>query len=75
MIGGLTPNDAGGNDYPGSWRVPDPWTQGIGVFDIVALEWKDKYDAKALAYETPGVVREWYAKGQVTSFCAYFRQY
>jgi hypothetical protein len=41
-------------------QVPDIWTQGIGIFDLSAMEWKDQYDAAAPPYVTPDVVKAWY---------------
>jgi Kelch motif len=41
--------------------APDVWTQGIGVFDMTTLQWKDSYDAQAESYVTPDVVKSWYA--------------
>ncbi|KAF2141130.1 uncharacterized protein K452DRAFT_288500 [Aplosporella prunicola CBS 121167] len=43
------------------WQDPDPWTQGLGIFDMTALEWSDGYDADAADYESPQVVKDWYA--------------
>ena len=39
----------------------DSWTQGIGVFDLTAMRWKNGYDAATEAYETPSVVKSWYS--------------
>ena len=33
--------------------IPDPWPQGLGIFDMSAMAWKDKYDPKAEAYVSP----------------------
>ena len=33
--------------------IPDPWPQGLGIFDMSAMEWKDMYDPKAEAYISP----------------------
>lgn len=41
-------------------QVTDIWTQGIGIFDLTAMEWKDQYDAGAAPYVTPDVVKAWY---------------
>lgn len=38
----------------------DPWTSGIGVFDMTRLLWQDHYDAGAEEYETPDVVKRYY---------------
>lgn len=40
---------------------PDPWVSGIGVFDMTAFEWVDHYNAAAEPYESPDVVKEYYA--------------
>lgn len=57
----------GGTDgqlgFPGSLLDPDPWTNGIGVFDMTEMTWKDGYDAAARDYESPTVVKDWYAGG------------
>ncbi|KAK8165499.1 hypothetical protein BKA80DRAFT_342611 [Phyllosticta citrichinensis] len=59
----------GGVDFslgiPGDWKDPDPWDNGLGVFDLNDLEWKTSYNASAAAYETPQVVKDWYNRGQV----------
>jgi hypothetical protein len=41
-------------------QITDIWTQGIGIFDLTAMEWKDQYDAGAAPYVTPDVVKAWY---------------
>lgn len=38
----------------------DHWTQGLGVFDLSAMQWRDGYDAGAEAYTTPATVKSWY---------------
>ncbi|KAK4496356.1 hypothetical protein PRZ48_012336 [Zasmidium cellare] len=39
----------------------DPWASSIGVFDMTAFEWKDKFDHEAEAYEAPEQVKAYYA--------------
>ncbi|KAH7061333.1 hypothetical protein B0J12DRAFT_290870 [Macrophomina phaseolina] len=56
VIGGQDNNN---NTY--RWENPDPWTQGLGIFDMTAMEWSDGYDADAGVYESPQVVKDWYA--------------
>jgi hypothetical protein len=34
--------------------------QGVGVFDLSTMEWKDHYNASAAPYATPDVVKTWY---------------
>lgn len=38
----------------------DPWTFGIGVFDMTDLSWSDHYNSKAMPYEQPSVVKQYY---------------
>jgi hypothetical protein len=38
----------------------DPWKQGLGVFDMTEMKWKEGFDARAEAYRSPDVVRQWY---------------
>jgi Kelch motif len=52
-IGGVNP---AGN----IWLPADPWTQGLNVFDLTEMKWKDKYNANAEDYITPAVVKSWY---------------
>lgn len=35
----------------------DPWPQGIGVFDMTALNFKDSYQANAGPYKTPNIIK------------------
>lgn len=37
-----------------------PWAQGIGVFDMTALKFKDPYQAKAEAYQPAEAIQEYY---------------
>lgn len=48
---------------PASWDDQDPFPQGLGIFDLVDLEWKDTFDADASDYRTPDTVQEWYDDG------------
>ncbi|TDZ23877.1 Kelch repeat-containing protein [Colletotrichum orbiculare MAFF 240422] len=52
---------------PGFFRDKDPLPQGLGVFDLVDLKWKDEYDAGAAAYDTPDLVKSWYNDGNLAS--------
>jgi hypothetical protein len=45
-----------------SSQIVDFWSQGIGIFDLSAMEWKDQYDAAAAPYVTPDVVKAWYTE-------------
>ncbi|KAK1834497.1 kelch repeat-containing protein [Podospora conica] len=61
----------GGGDgslgFPDSLLDPDPWKNGLGVFDMTRMAWSDGYDADAAAYESPAIVREWYSQGGLES--------
>ncbi|KAH6674239.1 hypothetical protein B0J14DRAFT_653545 [Halenospora varia] len=60
-IGGLDDSGNGWifSDFPDLYQVPDPLTQGIGIFDMTAMEWMSSCNANAAAYESPKVVKEW----------------
>jgi hypothetical protein len=50
----------------GTQEVPlenfqDPWTNGLGIFDMTTLSWTNAYDAAAPAYERPSLVSQFYA--------------
>jgi hypothetical protein len=36
----------------------ESWAQGLVIFDLTSLEWKDSYDASATVYQTPTIVRD-----------------
>ena len=38
----------------------DRFSQGLGIFDLTAMQWSDSYDANAEPYKTPDVVKAWY---------------
>lgn len=42
---------------------PDPWSSGIGIFDMSLLRWQDHYDAGAENYTTPDPVKRYYTTG------------
>ncbi|KEF63669.1 uncharacterized protein A1O9_01647 [Exophiala aquamarina CBS 119918] len=42
-------------------QEPDPWVSGIGIFDMTEFAWADTYTADAAAYESPEVVKDYYA--------------
>ncbi|KAI9698038.1 MAG: hypothetical protein M1836_004391 [Candelina mexicana] len=51
--------NAGNSGEP---SLPDSWQQGLGIFDLTTMEWKDRYDAGAPSYVTPNVVKAYYQK-------------
>lgn len=41
-------------------EAPDPWPEGIGIFDMTTLKFKDFYEANANQYETPESIKTFY---------------
>ena len=56
-------------DGIGAGEPRDPWDQGIAVFDMTALKFKDSYEAKAGPYEPPYAIQQYY-----NSRCVYLRR-
>ncbi|RWA04261.1 hypothetical protein EKO27_g10845 [Xylaria grammica] len=46
-----------------STHDPDPWPQGIGVFDLQKLDWVDSYQPNSTQYQIPQVIDDWYRAG------------
>lgn len=46
-----------------SWQTPDPFPQGIGIYDMSAWAWDARYDAEANPYEQHSDLRAWYNDG------------
>lgn len=40
---------------------PDPAPQGLILFDMTSLEWKDAYDASTTEYERANSLKDWYS--------------
>ena len=55
-IGGQDPTNIYNNTF-----TADPFLQGLGIFDLTTMQWSDQYNADAEPYETPAVVKAWYA--------------
>lgn len=53
-----------GGRFPSSRRAlghqPDPWSSGIGIFDMTLLRWQDHYYAGTEKYDMPDVVKSHY---------------
>ncbi len=62
MIGGTNPLNSSDNRANGDrgGEPQDPWTQGIAVFDMTALELKDSYQSRADPYEPPYAIQQYY---------------
>ncbi|KAK8135305.1 hypothetical protein PG984_003245 [Apiospora sp. TS-2023a] len=58
---------AWGDQYLEPILDSDPWKQGLGIFDLTDMAWKNQYNAGADPYDTPGMVRDWYAQGGIDS--------
>ncbi|KAL2208096.1 hypothetical protein CC79DRAFT_1384561 [Sarocladium strictum] len=59
VVGGIN----GWSYHDWAWAEKDEFGNGIGVFDLTTLEWRDEYDPDLKAYDAPDVVKEWYADG------------
>ena len=55
-IGGQDPTNQYNNTF-----TADPFLQGLGIFDLTAMQWSDQYNADAEPYESSAVVKAWYA--------------
>ncbi|KAF7512875.1 hypothetical protein GJ744_011978 [Endocarpon pusillum] len=55
-VGGIPP------DLEYSLQPRDLWPQGLGIFDLTEMQWRDNYDANADAYATPRMVKDGIAK-------------
>lgn len=61
MVGGLDPDQPSKTYDPQNWDASvDPWTQGIGVFDMSSLKYKDRYHANTSSYVSPDVIQRYY---------------
>ncbi|OHW93407.1 kelch repeat protein [Colletotrichum incanum] len=49
------------------FRDPDTFPQGVGVFDLTDLSWKDEYSADASNYDSPEAIKTWYNEGNLAS--------
>ena len=61
MIGGEDPTFFRSDFNSDNKASFDPWPQGIGVFDMTALGFKDSYQAKAGAYKTPEIIKNYHS--------------
>jgi hypothetical protein len=59
FVGGLDP-DQDSEDSKDFNATMDPWDQGIAVFDMTNLQFKDGYSADAPEYVAPSNVRPQY---------------
>jgi hypothetical protein len=47
------------------WTDRDPAPQGLLLFDMTDMKWKNEYDANAAAYQRPAGINTWYNNGYV----------
>jgi hypothetical protein len=40
------------------YNTKDAFPQGLGIFDLTNMQWKDQYDADAEPYITPKIIKE-----------------
>lgn len=52
----------GTGDTQNSMSTKDPWSQGIGIFDLSNLEWADHHSAHSAPYEQSDPVKQHYAE-------------
>lgn len=59
----------GGWDPTGlaSYTNIDPWTYGVGVFDLTSLNWGNGFNSSARQYVRSDLVNAFYAKKYVSS--------
>jgi len=71
LVGRRQMLSVGGTDgylgFPNSLLDPDPFKNGLAIFDLSNMVWADRYDADAKDYESPSSVKEWYASGGLAS--------
>lgn len=64
-IGGVDPtqngqNNGGNSGYTAAFDTPDPFTQGLGIFDLSTLSWKDSYEANQGKYSVAPEIQAYY---------------
>ncbi|OHE98750.1 kelch repeat protein [Colletotrichum orchidophilum] len=65
-FGGVNRMAANGNSTI-FFNEEDPFRQGVGVFDLTALAWKDQYEPTAATYDSPDAVKAWYNEGNLAN--------
>lgn len=59
VVGGFKVSPSTNDD----WASTDVWSQGLGVFDLTAMQWMDHFDPDADAYDSPSPIKDWYTGG------------
>ena len=61
VIGGLDPSIGySPNVTYGLYSTPDPFIQGVAIFDMTELTWSSKYTANAQSYKQSAQVESYY---------------
>lgn len=62
-IGGLDSDNTedNANAYLSVFSSPDPFAQGLGVFDLGTLSWKDHYSANPREYQQADLIKNIYS--------------
>ncbi|KAK1625716.1 hypothetical protein BDP81DRAFT_496323 [Colletotrichum phormii] len=59
IVGGRNTTKTSQENVAG-WALPDPWPQGLGLFDMKEWIWKSEYNATAEKYESHQEIESWY---------------
>lgn len=74
IVGGVDPRSdtrwVGEADMRAEAR--DPWPEGIGIFDMTTLKFKNFYEANAKQYETPESIKGFYNDKSAKFNCLIF---
>lgn len=61
VIGGRDPSHNSTADESFWDNDADPWTHGLGIFDMSTLTWTNAYNASVTKYQPPATVTQYYA--------------
>lgn len=70
-VGGGQMLTSGGLREVWDWNQSDDWPNALGIFDMTALVWKDKYETGLADYDSPQIVKDWYSNGYCSSIPFY----
>ncbi|KAI9871906.1 MAG: hypothetical protein M1830_002315 [Pleopsidium flavum] len=62
VVGGFDPSQQTLN---ASAQIPDPFAQGLGVFNMTSMMWQDRYDGAANSYRSSNQIKQWYNSSAV----------
>ncbi|CAG8982193.1 hypothetical protein HYALB_00003629 [Hymenoscyphus albidus] len=55
----------GGRRLENGDKSPEPWSNGLGIFDMTTLKWSENYDSKAQDYTPHSVVTTVYSDASI----------